>query len=70
MRAQAALTAEFTRGQRVQDFRGQTGTVLEVDPKAEHGLGRIRVKFDDGRELSFALVGHGLTGVEKDPGAA
>jgi hypothetical protein len=68
--AEGGLTAEFAPGERVQDFRGQTGTVLEVDPQAEHGLGRIRVKFDDGRELSFALAAHGLTRAEEDPGAA
>jgi hypothetical protein len=66
---QGGAPAEFTPGERVQDFRGQPGTVLEVDPGAEHGLGRLRVKFDDGRELSLALVAHGLTKVDKGPGA-
>jgi hypothetical protein len=62
--------AEFAVGDRVQSLPGQVGTVLEVDPSAEHGLGRVRVRFDDGRELSFALAAHGLTRLGRDGGAS
>jgi len=62
------LPPEFEPGERVRDFRGQPGTVVEVDANASHGLGSIRVKFDDGRELSFAFAAHGLTSVDKGPG--
>jgi hypothetical protein len=64
--SEGVLPAEFTVGDRVQNLQGQVGTVLEVDPSAEHGLGRVRVRFDDGRELSFALVAHGLTRLGRD----
>jgi hypothetical protein len=56
----------FGPGQRVRDFRGQVGTVLVVDSKANHGMGSIRVRFDDGRELSFMALAHGLEVAEED----
>ncbi len=42
-------------GDRVRDRSGSMGTVLEVDSGANHGLGQVRVRFDDGRELAVAL---------------
>jgi hypothetical protein len=50
----------FTVGQRVRDYRGQHGVVVAIDTTANHGLGRIEVRFDDGRELTFTAVAHGL----------
>jgi hypothetical protein len=50
----------FAVGQRVRDFRGHTGTVIAIDVAANHGLGRIEVRFDAGGEVTFAAVGHGL----------
>jgi hypothetical protein len=50
----------FVVGQRVRDFRGQLGTVAAIDVWANGGLGRIEVHFDDGRELTFTAVAHGL----------
>ncbi len=49
----------FAVGDRVKDHTGE-GTVLSIDRYAEHGLGVILVKYDDGRELSSAIVAHGL----------
>ena len=54
------VPAPFLPGDRVRDFLGRPGTVTAVDPKANHGLGSIRVRFDDGRELAVAAVAHGL----------
>jgi hypothetical protein len=50
----------FAAGQRVRDFRGQLGTVVAIDVWANHGMGRIEVRFDNGRELTFSAVAHGL----------
>jgi hypothetical protein len=54
------LTVPLTVGQRVRDCRGQPGTVTAVDLEANHGMGRIEVRFDDGRQLAFVVIGHGL----------
>jgi hypothetical protein len=54
-----AAAPPFRVGARVRNASGATGTVLEVDPRAEHGLGRLRVRLDDGREESAALVASG-----------
>ena len=59
-----AEPAPFAVGVRVRSpIRGE-GTVVSVDPAAEHGLGRIVVGFDDGGELAFSCVAHGLEEVE------
>ena len=50
----------FCVGQRVKDPWGAVGTVLEVDPNANGGLGNVRVRFDDGREHDSAYVASGL----------
>jgi hypothetical protein len=47
-------------GQRVKDAWGSQATVLHVDPTAEHGLGQIHVQYDDGREVTVALMASGL----------
>jgi hypothetical protein len=48
-------------GDRVLDvFRKET-TVVEIDPKSNHGLGKVKVRYDDGRELSLVLRGSGLS---------
>ena len=51
----------FHSGHRVKDVWGNEGVVVAVDLEAEHRLGRVRVHFDDGRELEFTAVAHGLT---------
>ena len=55
----------FVKGDRVRDFRGQTGTVAAIDVHADHGMGVIVVRLDDGRELSFTAIAHGLEPVRK-----
>jgi len=51
----------FKVGDRVLDvFRKET-TVVEIDPQSSHGLGKVRVRYDDGREASFMLAACGLT---------
>ncbi len=50
----------FDVGDRVRDLFGNEGVVTSIDRTAEHGLGKIAVTYDDGRELSTAVVAHGL----------
>jgi hypothetical protein len=50
----------FKVGDRVRDPWGNIGRVVEIDVRAEHGLGRITVTFESGRTSSSAAVAHGL----------
>ena len=53
-------SSEFSVGDRVKDAIGNTGTITAIDPQAEHGLGIVTVKMDDGREVNLALMASGL----------
>ena len=44
----------------MKDTWGNLGTVASVDAASEHGLGRVIVKMDDGREVRVALIASGL----------
>ena len=57
-------TLPFKVGDRVRDFRGSSGRVTEIDVRAQHGLGRITVRFDDGQVSHFAAAAHGLDRVD------
>ena len=51
----------FKVGDRVLDvFRKET-TVVEIDPKSNHGLGKVKVRYDDRREVAFILGSSGLS---------
>ena len=56
---------DFGVGDRVSDVFHRIATVVEIDPKSAHGLGKVKVRYDDGRELSFALAASGLSRVAK-----
>lgn len=49
----------FGVGDRVRDHSG-VGTVQAIKRRAEAGLGRITVSYDDGRVLHYSLCAHGL----------
>ena len=53
----------FGVGDRVRDSWGNEHTVIRIDPRAEHGLGVIGTRRDDGTELGHLMIGHGLTPV-------
>ncbi|MDH4350575.1 MAG: hypothetical protein OEY20_04520 [Gemmatimonadota bacterium] len=55
----------FRVGDRVRDTWGNAHTILEIDSAAQHGLGVIRTRRDDGTELRFALVAHGLAPIRE-----
>ena len=60
----------FRVGDRVRDTWGNYHTVIEVDPKAEQGLGIIRTRREsDGVELGSAMIAHGLTLVSRQDAA-
>lgn len=60
--------SQFVVGSRVRDARGRRGVVIQVDRVAEQGMGRFRVRFDDGVEVAFALIAPGVE-VEKSGGS-
>ena len=55
----------FGVGDRVRDTWGNEHTVIQIDPKAEHGTGLIRTRRDDGTELGHMMYAHGLSPVTK-----
>jgi len=59
-RSISASSLPFKVGDRVRDSWGYLGCVTEIDVRAERGLGRITVKYDDGRTLSSTAIAHGL----------
>ena len=57
--------AGIQAGDRVLDVYRKQSTVVEIDPKAEHGLGKVKIRYDDGREVTFMLAACGLTPIQK-----
>jgi hypothetical protein len=51
-------TCPFKVGDKVKTTYRTGGTVIEVDPKANQGLGIIRVRFPDGAEFGGPFLGH------------
>ena len=58
------IVPPFQVGDRVLDAYRKETTVVEIDPKSNHGLGRVRVRYDDGREMSFMLGASGLSPIQ------
>ena len=58
----------FDEGDRVSDIWGRVGTVKKIDRRAEHGMGRITVVYDDGREVAEAIVAHGFRSTDSASG--
>ncbi len=56
----------FKVGDRVRDAFRREAVVIEIDPKAEHGLGKVSVRYDDGRILSWMLIAAHLEPVQND----
>jgi len=55
-----ASTLPFKVGDRVRDAWGHFGNVTEIDVRAERGLGRVTVRYEDGRVVSSTAIAHGL----------
>jgi hypothetical protein len=45
---------------------GEACTIVGIDLTVQHRPGSVRVRFDDGRELDFAAIAHGLTPIGRD----
>jgi hypothetical protein len=54
----------FRVGDRVVDTFQRIATVVEIDPKSNHGLGKVKVRYDDGREINSMLVAPGLSPIQ------
>lgn len=54
------LAARFQVGQRVKTFFGNEGVVTDINCDHPPGLGRITVRFSNGKETHFALAASGL----------
>ena len=50
----------FAVGQRVRTSWGRPGTIVAIDPDADWGMGRIDIKYDDGRTATTSCIAHGL----------
>jgi len=55
----------FQVGERVLDAFHKETTVIEIDLESNHGLGKVKVRYDDGREANFMLASSGLSTVAK-----
>ncbi len=55
-----SIDPPFKVGDRVLDVFHKRGTVIEIDSQSNHGLGKVRVRYDNGREAAFMLVGSPL----------
>jgi hypothetical protein len=57
---QVTVPMPFTVGQRVQTPWGRPATIVAIDPDADWGMGRIEIKYDDGRTATTSCMNHGL----------
>lgn len=56
----------FKIGDRVLDVYGKEAIVLHIDSKSNHNMGKVTIRYDDGREVSFALIASGLRPLESE----
>lgn len=59
------IVSPFQAGDRVLDAFNKEATVIEIAPRSNHGLGKVRVRYDDGREAAFMLAASGLTPIDE-----
>ncbi|MEW6618498.1 MAG: hypothetical protein AB1422_03990 [bacterium] len=55
-----SVTCPFKVGDKVKTTHRTGGVVIDIDPKANHGLGSIKVKFPDGVVLGGTFIAHGF----------
>ena len=46
---------DFAVGDRIQDVWGRDAIISAIDLHANHGLGSVSIRYQDGREVTFAL---------------
>ena len=54
-RSRSAPPPDFAVGDHILDVWGHSAVVAAIDLKANHGLGAVKLRYDNGRELTFAL---------------
>jgi len=54
------IKCPFKVGDRVKTIFRNGGVVIEVDPRGNYGMGRIKVRFPDGVEIVYAFVANDL----------
>ena len=54
------------QGDHVSDPWGQRGVIVAVAPRAEHGIGAVRVRYDDGREIQYSMLDHPLRKIDAE----
>lgn len=54
----------FHVGDPVRDSFGRPATVIAIRPEADHGLGQIVIRYESGREATFAMAAHGLSAAD------
>lgn len=57
----------FKVGDRIRDTWRQRGVIVAIDPAATYGMGRVRVRYDDGREVAYSMTAHPF---QKEPPSA
>jgi len=55
----------FQVGDRVLDVRGKKATVIYLNAKSNNNTGKVTVRYDDGREVSYLLIASGLSPLEQ-----
>jgi hypothetical protein len=56
----------FSVGDRVRDVFRREATVIEIDPHAIHRLGKVKLRYDDGKVSTWALAGSQVDPVRKE----
>ena len=59
-------TLPFKVGDRVKDVWGREATITRMDLKADHGMGHIEIRYDNGHALSYAAIAHGLEPISRE----
>ena len=62
---QPAPLPPFGIGDAVKDVFGRAATVVALDPLANHGLGSIVLRYENGREAKLAMIAHHLSAIPK-----
>jgi hypothetical protein len=54
-RPRMAPPPDFAVGDHIRDVWGKPAVIVSIDRKATHGLGWVTIRYENGRELTYAL---------------
>lgn len=63
------IDPRFKVGDRVLGLFGKEATVLAIDSESNHGLGKVTIRYGDGREMAFMLDASGLSPLSRKIGS-